>query len=114
VFDGTVAAACQVAARRLVVEGDFAPDALAGAPGLSPPTAEFLDGGRVRLTGQLTPGAPVEAALKAVFERNLAISRLELQEPHLHDAFIVLTEHQAPAGPAAAPPERAAAERAAA
>ena len=109
VFDGTVAAACQVAARRLVVEGDFAPDALANAPGLTAPTAEFLDGGRVRLTGQLTPGAPVEAALKAIFERNLAISRLELQEPHLHDAFIALTEQQAPAEPGAAQVERAAA-----
>ena len=94
-FDGTVAAACSVAARRLVVEGEFGPDALAGAPGLSAPTAEFLDGGRVRLTGQLAPGAPVEAALKAVFDRKLSISRLELEEPHLHDAFIVLTEQGA-------------------
>jgi ABC-2 type transport system ATP-binding protein len=109
VFDGTVAAACQVAARRLVVEGDFAPDALAGAPGLLAPTAEFLDGGRVRLTGQLVPGAPVEAALKAVFERNLAISRLELQEPHLHDAFIALTEQGAPLEAQAAPAARVAA-----
>jgi len=98
VFDGTVSAACSTAARRLVVEGDFAPDALAGAPGLTAVTAEFLDGGRVRLTGQLTPGAPVEAALKAVFERNLAISRLELEEPHLHDAFIALTEQGAAHG----------------
>ena len=98
VFDGTVAAACSTAARRLVVEGEFAPDALAGAPGLTATTAEFLDGGRVRLTGQLIPGAPVEAALKAVFERNLSISRLELEEPHLHDAFIALTEQGAAHG----------------
>jgi ABC-2 type transport system ATP-binding protein len=99
VFDGTVAAACSTAARRLVVEGEFSPDALAGAPGLiAAPTAEFLDAGRVRLTGQLAPGAPVEAALKAVFERNLAISRLELEEPHLHDAFIALTEQGAAHG----------------
>jgi len=102
VFDGTVAAACATAARRLVVEGEFAPDALAGAPGLTPPTAQFLDGGRVRLTSQLNPGAPVEAALKAVFERNLAISRLELEEPHLHDAFIALTEQGAAHGLVAA------------
>jgi ABC-2 type transport system ATP-binding protein len=98
VFDGSVAAACSTAARRLVVEGEFAPDALDGAPGLLPPAAEFLDGGRVRLTGQLAPGAPVEAALKAVFERNLAISRLELEEPHLHDAFIALTKQGAAHG----------------
>jgi ABC-2 type transport system ATP-binding protein len=108
VFDGTVAAACSTAARRLVVEGDFAPNALAGAPGLAPPTAEFLDSGRVRLTSQLAPGAPVEAALKAVFERNLSISRLELEEPHLHDAFIALTEQGAQPAEAA-PAERAAA-----
>jgi ABC-2 type transport system ATP-binding protein len=108
VFDGSVAAACQVATRRLVIEGDFAPDALAGAPGLIGPTAEFLDGGRVRLTGQLTPGAPVDATLKAVFERNLSISRLELEEPHLHDAFIALTGQSALAEPGASP-ERAAA-----
>jgi ABC-2 type transport system ATP-binding protein len=108
VFDGTVSAACATAARRLVVEGDFAPDALAGAPGLAAPAAEFLDGGRVRLTSQLAPGAPVEAALKAVFERNLAISRLELEEPHLHDAFIALTEQVAQPAEAA-PDERAAA-----
>jgi ABC-2 type transport system ATP-binding protein len=107
-FDGTVAAACSVAARRLVVEGEFGPDALAGAPGLSAPTAAFLDGGRVRLTGQLAPGAPVEAALKAVFDRKLSISRLELEEPHLHDAFIALTE-QGAARDAAETTERAAA-----
>ena len=35
-FDGTVAeAACVGAARRLVLEGEFGPDALAGAPGLA-------------------------------------------------------------------------------
>jgi ABC-2 type transport system ATP-binding protein len=107
-FDGTVAAACSVAARRLVVEGEFGPDALNGAPGLSAPTAEFLDSGRVRLTGQLAPGAPVEAALKAVFDRKLSISRLELEEPHLHDAFIALTG-QGGAGEVAATTERAAA-----
>jgi ABC-2 type transport system ATP-binding protein len=108
VFDGTVAAACSTASRRLVVEGEFAPDALAGAPGLTAPTAQFLEGGRVRLTSALAPGAAVEAALKAVFERNLSISRLELEEPHLHDAFIALTERGA-LGAAPATTERAAA-----
>jgi ABC-2 type transport system ATP-binding protein len=91
-FDGTVAEACAAAPRRLVVEGPFGPDALACAPGLEAVTAERLDGGRVRLTASLAPGAPVQAALKAVFDRDLTISRLELQEPHLHDAFIVLTQ----------------------
>jgi ABC-2 type transport system ATP-binding protein len=97
IFDGTVAEACAAAPRRLVVEGPFAADALADAPGLEAVTAEFLDGGRVRLTAALAPGAPVQAALKAVFDRDLPISRLELQEPHLHDAFIKLTEQGAAA-----------------
>jgi ABC-2 type transport system ATP-binding protein len=92
VFDGSVAEACAVAPRRLVVEGEFAADALAGAPGLDPVTAEFLGAGRVRLTGALAQGAPVQAALKALFDRDLPIGRLELQEPHLHDAFIALTQ----------------------
>ncbi|MEJ0066754.1 MAG: hypothetical protein WDM85_16175 [Caulobacteraceae bacterium] len=33
----------------------------------------------------------MQAALKAAFARDLDISRLELKEPHLHDAFITLT-----------------------
>jgi ABC-2 type transport system ATP-binding protein len=92
VFDGTVAEACSVAPRRLVIEGELAAVALDGAPGLAGVTAEMLDGGRMRLTATLAPGAPVQAALKAVFDRDLAVSRLELEEPHLHDAFIVLTD----------------------
>jgi ABC-2 type transport system ATP-binding protein len=91
VFDGSVAEACAVAPRQLIVEGVFAADALEGAPGLDAITSEFLDGGRVRLTSALAPGAPVQAALKALFDRDLPIGRLELQEPHLHDAFITLT-----------------------
>jgi ABC-2 type transport system ATP-binding protein len=92
VFDGTVAEACAAAPRRLVVEGAFAPDALAGAPGLGPATSELIDGGRMRLTSALAANASAPAALKAVFDRDLEITRLELEEPHLHDAFIMLTE----------------------
>ncbi|HEY2706773.1 MAG TPA: ATP-binding cassette domain-containing protein [Caulobacteraceae bacterium] len=92
VFDGSVAEACAAAPRRLVVEGDFGPDALAGAPGLGPAISELLDGGRTRLTSALDQDASAPAALKAVFDRGLEVSRLELEEPHLHDAFIVLTE----------------------
>ena len=91
-FDGTVAEACAAAPRRLVVEGPFGPDALACAPGLEAIVAEGLSDGRMRLTAALAPGAPVQTALKAVFDRDLTLSRLELQEPHLHDAFIVLTQ----------------------
>ena len=45
----------------------------------------------LRLTAELVPGTSVEAPLKAVFAKGLDITRLELKEPHLHDAFIVLT-----------------------
>ena len=90
-FDGTVAEACAVAPRTLVLEGALSADALCGAPGVAGVTAELLEDGRVRLTAQLAPGAPVQAALKAAFARDLDITRLELKEPHLHDAFIALT-----------------------
>jgi ABC-2 type transport system ATP-binding protein len=91
VFDGKVAEACAVAPRLLVLEGALGADALCGAPGIAGVTSERLDDGRMRLTAQLSPGAPVQAALKAAFARDLDISRLELKEPHLHDAFITLT-----------------------
>jgi ABC-2 type transport system ATP-binding protein len=91
VFDGAVAEACASAPRTLVLEGMFGCEALAGAPGLSGVTAERLENGRTRLTATLSPGAPVQAVLKAAFERNLDIGSLELKQPHLHDAFIALT-----------------------
>jgi ABC-2 type transport system ATP-binding protein len=91
VFDGTVAEACAVAPRTLVLEGPFGCEALAGAPGLAQVTAERLDDGRTRLTATLAPGAPVQTALRAAFERNLDIASMELKQPHLHDAFIALT-----------------------
>jgi ABC-2 type transport system ATP-binding protein len=98
VFDGNVAEACAVAPRTLVLEGALAADALCGAPGLVDVATERLEDGRMRLTAKLAPGAPVQAALKAAFARDLDISRLELKEPHLHDAFITLT-----GGPAGLP-----------
>jgi ABC-2 type transport system ATP-binding protein len=91
VFDGKVAEACAVATRSLIIEGPFAADALRGAPGVVSVEAERLDGGRVRLTARLAPGAAAQQTLKAAFARDLDISRLELKEPHLHDAFIALT-----------------------
>ncbi|MFI4936710.1 MAG: ABC transporter ATP-binding protein [Caulobacterales bacterium] len=95
VFDGAVADACAAAPRTLVLEGALTADALAGAPGITGVAAETLDDGKLRLTASLAPGAPVQAALKAAFARDLDITRLELKEPHLHDAFIVLTEKAA-------------------
>jgi ABC-2 type transport system ATP-binding protein len=91
VFDGDVAAACAVAPRTLVLVGPFSPDALADAPGVASVVAELLDGGGTRLTAALSRGAPVQAVLKAAFDRNLDIASLELKQPHLHDAFIALT-----------------------
>jgi ABC-2 type transport system ATP-binding protein len=95
VFDGKVQEACAVAPRTLVLEGALACDALAGAPGVCHVAAEPLEDGRSRLTAQLAPGAPVQGALRAAFARDLDITRLELKEPHLHDAFIVLTNGSA-------------------
>ncbi len=92
VFDGSVEAACAVAPRTLVLEGPFGGEALAGAPGVASIASEPLQGGGgVRLTAALSPGAPVQAVLKAAFERNLEIASIELKQPHLHDAFIALT-----------------------
>jgi ABC-2 type transport system ATP-binding protein len=90
-FDGKVAEACAVAPRTLVLEGMLTAGALWGAPGVAGVTTELMEDGRMRLVAQLAPGAPVQAALKAAFARDLDISRLELKEPHLHDAFITLT-----------------------
>ena len=90
-FDGEVAEACAVAPRTLILEGMLTADALCGAPGIAGVTTELMEDGRMRLVAQLAPGAPVQAALRAAFARDLDISRLELKEPHLHDAFITLT-----------------------
>ncbi|HUZ13083.1 MAG TPA: ATP-binding cassette domain-containing protein [Caulobacteraceae bacterium] len=92
IFDGRVDEACAAAPRALVLEGRLAPDALAGAPGVRQVSTEPIGEGRLRLCAQLEPGAPVQAALRAAFARDLDITRLELKEPHLHDAFIALTE----------------------
>jgi ABC-2 type transport system ATP-binding protein len=95
VFDGAVEAARAAAPRRLVVEGAFGARAMACASVLGAVSEERLDGARMRVTCSLAPETPVQAALKAIFDRGLEITRLELEEPHLHDAFIVLTERAA-------------------
>jgi ABC-2 type transport system ATP-binding protein len=91
VFDGTVEEARAAAPRTLMLEGDFDPAALAGLPGLGERTIERADDGAVRVTASLQPGAPAQTALVASFNLGLDIRRFELREPHLHDAFIVLT-----------------------
>jgi len=91
VFDGTVDQARSAAPRSLVLEGVFDPAALAGLPGLGERSVEAADEGAIRVTAALQAGAPAQAALMAAFGLGLDIRRFELREPHLHDAFIVLT-----------------------
>ena len=90
VFDGAVDAARAAAPRRLVLEGAIPPEAAAALPGLADVACEAVEGA-FRVTGVLAPGAPAQAPLRAAFERGLDITRFELKEPQLHDAFIVLT-----------------------
>jgi ABC-2 type transport system ATP-binding protein len=91
VFDGTVDEARAAAPRTLILEGAFAPSALDGLPGLGDRSIERVDDGTIRATATLITGAPAQEALKAAFALDLDIRRFELREPHLHDAFIVLT-----------------------
>jgi ABC-2 type transport system ATP-binding protein len=92
IFDGSVSQACAAAPRRLVVEGTLAPETLSRAPGVAHVTVEEGSQGERRITAELAPGAPAQEALAALFASDPKITRLELSEPHLHDAFIVLTE----------------------
>lgn len=91
VFDGTVEAARAAAPRALILEGPFDTAAMADLPGLGELSVERADGGGVRVTAALTAGAPAQEMLKAALAKGLEISRFELREPRLHDAFIVLT-----------------------
>ena len=92
VFDGTVEEARAAAPRTLLLEGRFDAGALAGLPGLEAIAVESAEAeGVLRATASLQRGAPAQAALKEAFARGLDIQRFELREPHLHDAFLVLT-----------------------
>jgi ABC-2 type transport system ATP-binding protein len=92
VFDGTVEEARAAAPRTLVLEGLFEPSAVADLPGLDGLSHELLEGGGMRVVAPLKAGAPAQHAVRAAFAKGLDIHRFELKEPHLHDAFIVLTE----------------------
>jgi ABC-2 type transport system ATP-binding protein len=91
VFDGIVDQARSAAPRRLILEGNISRDAANALPGLTEIACEPMSEGGARVTGVLAPGAPAQAPLRAAFERGLDITRFELKEPQLHDAFIVLT-----------------------
>ncbi len=89
VFDGTVPEVRATAPRLLVLEGAL-PEAGAGElPGLENPVWESIQGGG-RLTARLDKGTQVQAPLQAAFARGWDITRFELKEPTLHDAFIRL------------------------
>jgi ABC-2 type transport system ATP-binding protein len=95
VFDGTVEAARAAAPRTLLLEGRFEASALAGLPGVSEFSAEPLEDGGVRAVATLERGAPPQGALREAFAKGLDILRFELREPHLHDAFLMLTGEEA-------------------
>ena len=91
VFDGSVDQARAAAPRSLVLEGDITEAAVAELPGVAAVAAEPLESGGLRLTATMASGSPVQAPLQAAFARGLSVTRFELREPSLHEAFIVLT-----------------------
>jgi ABC-2 type transport system ATP-binding protein len=92
VFDGGVQEARAAAPRRLVLEGLFDLDVVAGLPGVSGvETAQAVDHGGWRVTATLAGDGQAQDALKAAFASGLDLRRFEVVEPSLHDAFIVLT-----------------------
>ncbi|MGE5500658.1 MAG: ABC transporter ATP-binding protein [Ignavibacteriales bacterium] len=90
VFDGTVAQARAVAPRSLVLEGALTEAAVDALPGVASAQAEAVNG-HTRVTAALAPGQHGQDALKAAFAQGLDITRFEMREPSLHEAFIVLT-----------------------
>ena len=95
VFDGSVPEARSAAPRMLVLEGAIPETASGDLPGLEGAAWESVEAGG-RLTARLAAGAQVQAPLQAAFSRGWEISRFELKEPTLHDAFIRLAGGGAP------------------
>ena len=94
-FDGTVEAARAAAPRTLLLEGRFEAAALAGLPGVGEIAAEPMEAADIRVIAALKMGAPAQDALREAFAKGLDILRFELREPHLHDAFLMLTGEEA-------------------
>ncbi len=86
-FEGSVDEARSVAPRRLVFEGAVSDEAIRALPGVAQVST---DEAGVR-TASLTPGAAAYDTLRAAFAQGLELTRFEVREPSLHDAFIVLT-----------------------
>lgn len=91
VFDGTVAEARSHAPRAVVLEGGVDRAAVAALPGVEQVVVETAETGASRYTAALSRGAAGQDALKVAFAAGLDISRFEMREPTLHDAFITLT-----------------------
>jgi len=90
VFDGTVGQARSVAPRSLVLEGALDEAGVKALPGVASTHAIAADG-HTRVTAALVSGSHGQEALKAAFAQGLDITRFEMREPSLHEAFIVLT-----------------------
>jgi len=86
-FEGSVDEARSAAPRRLVLEGGATDDQLRALPGIAQVST---DEAGVR-TASLIPGAAAYDTLRAAFAQGLDLTRFEMREPSLHDAFIVLT-----------------------
>ena len=88
-FDGTLAEARSAAPRLLLLEGALAEADIAALPGVLD-----VERGAEGFSARLVPTANAQDALKAAFARDLDVTRFEVKEPTLHDAFIVLTGDQ--------------------
>ena len=92
VFDGTVDEARAVVPQRLLLEGGLTPAEVYALPGVDAVTELPIAGVR-RLSATLSRGAAPQATLKAAFQRDLDVTRFQVEAPTLHDAFIALTGH---------------------
>jgi ABC-2 type transport system ATP-binding protein len=91
VFDGAVAAARAAAPRTLLIEGRFETADIGDLGGVDSLRVEASDDGGRRFIATLAAGATTQGVIRNAFAKDLSITRLEVREPSLHDAFIVLT-----------------------
>jgi ABC-2 type transport system ATP-binding protein len=90
VFDGPVDEARAAAPRVLIAEGALEAGEIAGLKGVASVVEEAAPEGR-RIRAELAPDAAAHDVMRQAFARGLDVSRLEIREPSLHEAFIVLT-----------------------
>ena len=94
VFDGTVAEARASAPRLLVLEGGLTEAAAAALPVILTPLSSCSQTVAL-IPGRAAAGAPALEPLQAAFAQGMDVTRFELKEPNLHDAFITLTGRSA-------------------